>query len=74
MRIGRRAAVALVVAALAVLGPAAGAVAAPAHAVSEPTPGEATAAAGDLLRAVAGKAGEIRGTVTTPAPGARPRR
>lgn len=72
MRIGRRAAVALVVAALAVLGPAAGAVAAPAHAVSEPTPGEATAAAGDLLRAVAGKAGEIRGTVTTPAPARTP--
>jgi hypothetical protein len=66
MRIGRRAAVALVVAALSVLGPAA-ATAAPAHAVSEPTPAEATAAAGDLLRAVAGKAGEIRGTVTAPA-------
>ncbi len=66
MRIGRRAAVALVVAALAVLGPG-GAAAAPSHAVDEPTPGEATAAAGDLLRAVGGKAGEIRSALGAPA-------
>lgn len=64
----RRTAVALVAAALIlVAGPVAGALGAPSRAVSEPTPAEATAAAGDLLKAVAGKATEIRGAVSAPA-------
>ena len=67
MHVGRRAAVALLTAAVIGLG-ASSATAAPARAVSEPTPVEATAAAGDLLRAVADKAGEIQGAVATPAP------
>ena len=67
MRVGRRAAVALVAAAVVALG-ASGATAAPPRAVREPTPVEATAAAGDLLRAVADKASEIQSAVGAPAP------
>ena len=70
MRFGRRAAVALLMAAVIGAVGTSGAAAAPApeRAVNEPTPVEATAAAGDLLRAVADKAGEIQGAVRTPAP------
>ncbi len=49
-------------------GTAAAAPAAPARAVSEPTPAEARGAAGDLIRAVADKAGEIQDALRQPAP------
>lgn len=41
---------------------------APSRAISEPTPAEAAAAAGGLVRAVAEKAGEIKAAMAAPAP------
>ena len=59
----------MVTAAVAALwGGAAGAMAQdPSRAVSEPTPAEARGAARDLVDAIAGKAGEIRESLTAPA-------
>ena len=69
MRSPRRALAALLATAALAVATAAGtgaAAGAPAHAVSEPTPAEALGAAGDLIRAVADKAGEIKASIAAP--------